>query len=93
MRYELKSTVTDNYENVYSVTLKLSRYGCWTLSVEHTPGTWNIVTLQGQSPWSRGRVGNEIWLDYGQRWLATGITAALNEAEQIMAAEGLVDAE
>jgi hypothetical protein len=84
--YKLDTIVKDNYGHDYTTSLvKRDSAGEWVLRIDNTPGQWCVCTLQGTDPWSNGRVGDSISIDFGANWYATGISNALLEAEAFLA--------
>ena len=93
MEYPLTRMVKDNFTNWHTASLKLTRYGKWALSIDKTPGTWNMSSLLGECEWSPEPVGDMIWLDWGQKWYVEGFTALLEEAQRVMRDNNLQDKE
>tara|TARA_Y100000034_G_C6866259_1_gene394848 strand:+ start:729 stop:1022 length:294 start_codon:yes stop_codon:yes gene_type:complete len=80
---------TDNYGNSYWVTLELKegdKLG-WILSIDETPGSWYVKTLQGKDGFSNGRSSGQVAIDFGQKWYCTNIDNILFTAEVILAHE------
>ena len=93
MEYPLTRMVKDNYSNWHTASLKLTRWGKWALSVDKTPGIWNMSTLLGECEWSPEPAGDVIYLDCGRKWYVKGFTVLLEEAQRVMRDNNLQDKE
>ena len=93
MEYPLTRMVKDNFANWHTASLKLTRYGKWALSIDNTPGTWNMSALLGNCEWlwSPKPAVDMIWLDRGQKWYVEGVTVLLEEALRVMRDNNLQD--
>ena len=91
MEYPLTRMVKDNYSNWHTASLKLTRWGKWALSVDKTPGIWNMSTLLGECEWSPEPAGDVIYLDWGRKWYVKGFTVLLEEAQRVMRDNNLQD--
>jgi hypothetical protein len=61
----------------------------WTLSIEGTPGSWNISTLLGADgdDWNGRSVRvlqKEIIIDFGQRWVCSNLDEIMREALRLI---------
>jgi len=83
--------VKDNFSNWHTASLKLTRWGKWALSVDKTPGIWNMSTLLGECEWSPEPAGDVIYLDCGRKWYVKGFTVLLEEAQRVMRDNNLQD--
>jgi len=93
MEYPLTRMVKDNFSNWHTASLKLTRWGKWALSVDKTPGIWNMSTLLGECEWSPEPAGDVIYLDCGRKWYVKGFTVLLEEAQRVMRDNNLQDKE
>jgi hypothetical protein len=91
MEYPLTRMVKDNFSNWHTASLKLTRWGKWALSVDKTPGIWNMSTLLGECEWSPEPAGDVIYLDCGRKWYVKGFTVLLEEAQRVMRDNNLQD--
>ena len=93
MEYPLTRMVKDNFSKWHTASLKLTRWGKWALSVDKTPGIWNMSTLLGECEWSPEPAGDVIYLDCGRKWYVKGFTVLLEEAQRVMRDNNLQDKE
>lgn len=87
----LRSRARDNHGQDFKAVLDFSKKPeDPTLVLEEVTGrtygrwSWYLSTLLGTHEYSRGRVDDELSLDYGQNWSVTGMRDILKEAEQVV---------
>ncbi len=85
--HELKNTVRCNHNYTYKVSLECKEGGDWVIHINDAPGCWYLKTLLGKDRFSKTPTGDFIWLDYGQNWGATGMSAVIAEAVDYLGCE------